>query len=40
MESQTHPQEYIQKIDKLLIEAIDHLRADIKKVDEPQLNNV
>jgi hypothetical protein len=31
------PRHYTQKIQKRLIETIDHLRADIHEVDEPQL---
>jgi hypothetical protein len=37
MASSADPRPYTQKIQKRLTETIDHLRADIQKVDEPQL---
>ena len=32
------PRRHTQNMQKRLREMIDHLRADVKKVDEPQLN--
>ena len=37
MKNENDPRYHTQKTQKRLSETIDHLRADVEKVDEPQL---